>query len=196
MKKQRQLQLIIVGLITQLALAPCISHAYQPNLYAEGLRAEFSGDYGLAVHKYELSAQSGLSDAKFVLGRLYRDVYGDAENSFKWFLEAAKQGNAFAQYEVATLYRHGNEVVTQDAEQAIKWLRAAAKRGSGQAAYALFEIVTDENEAVTWLQIAADRGVVDAMNELGNAYNNGAYGFNVDNSLGQKWLEEAARSQE
>lgn len=172
------------------------SYGGQPNFYAAGIQAENAGNYVEAISQYEIAAKSGLKDAKYALGRIYRDVYGDMDNSFKWFLEAAKQGDAFAQYEVGMLYRYGNAVVPQDLEQAKQWLTLATKRRRSKAAYALFEMADSDDEALMWLQQAAKWGVTDAMEKLGHAYKNGMYGLEINLSLSQHWLEQATQAKE
>jgi len=67
-----------------------------------------------------------LKDAKFALGRLYRDVYGDAVESFKWFMEAAQQGDIFAQYEIGLIYLNGSIATAPDMQKAKEWLHSAA----------------------------------------------------------------------
>jgi len=187
--------IIAAGLIAQ-AFVPIPAFSGEPNRYAEGIHAEMAGQYVLAIDRYTLSAKTGLSDAKLALGRLYRDVYGDADNSFKWFKQAAEQGNIFAQFELGVLYQQGSAAVIPDRDQATKWLTTAANRGHSQAAYALFEMATEDTEALRRLQQAANHGVVDAMQRLGTAYRYGEFGLNVDLTKSQEWLERAILAQE
>ena len=109
--KYQRISKSIIGITASLVLTSQV-FATTPNLYAQGIQAEMSGDTSLAIEKYLLSAKAGLSDAKYALGRLYRDVNGNEAEAFKWFMDAAKQGNTFAQYEVGMTYRRGNSVIT------------------------------------------------------------------------------------
>lgn len=170
--------------------------AAEQNFYAEGLQAEALGNINLAIEKYEESAATGLSDAKFALGRLYRDSYADDKNSFQWFLESAKQGNNFAQYEVGMLYLIGNSFVIQSTDEAAKWLTQAANRGKiGDAAYELFKLSTTDSEKQSWLLKSSEYGVPEAMKKLSDAYKTGNYGFTADDEKAAKWKQEASRLQ-
>lgn len=187
---------ILFSALMFLSFFPYNTHAKQPNYYAEGLNAEFSGNQNIAVEKYELAAHAGLSDAKFALGRLYRDTYGDETLSFKWFMAAAKQGNAFAQYEIGIIYRDGNSNIQQDITLAQKWLSAAASHNNTDAVFALFEMSNNDEQAIKWLKKAAALGNRNAMLKLADAYNNGEYGLDIDLNLEQKWKDQAMRTQE
>ena len=54
------------------------------------------------------------------------------EGSFEYYLKAAKQGDAEAQYNLGVCYRNGYGVEKNPAE-AVKWLRKAADQGDAQA---------------------------------------------------------------
>lgn len=90
-------------------------------------------------------AESGSPDAQYELGNIY--FYGiddfmvnfDRKKSFKWFLEAAKQGHAYAEYMVATAYDNGRVDeergygVKKDIDKAIEWYTKSAKKGVEEA---------------------------------------------------------------
>lgn len=186
----------ILSVLLIINLTATYSFASEANLYAKGLQAEQLGDITLAVENYKKSAMQGLSDSKFALGRIYRDSYNDDNSSFKWFLDAAKQGNGFAQYEVGMIYSRGNSITTSDHEKAKKWLLMAVNSNkSKEAAYELFLIVSD-TEKQSWLLKAAKYGSFEAMKKLSEAYRDGSYGLQIDNKKSTYWLDEANREQE
>ena len=105
MKKNKNLILLFLsGAILLLGFS---SYAAELNSYGKGLQAELAGDYQTAIVHYTKSANEGLSDAGFALGRTYRTL-GDHSASMKWFLRAATAGNQFAQYEVGLIYLNGS----------------------------------------------------------------------------------------
>ncbi|WP_261334477.1 tetratricopeptide repeat protein [Rhizobium leguminosarum] len=52
----------------------------------------------------------------------------DAQKSFVWYLKAAENGSAKAQYCVGLLYERG-EGTAQDSREAVHWFKAAAENG-------------------------------------------------------------------
>jgi TPR repeat protein len=195
MNKQKSISMIAVMLSNLICTIPAFGS--EPNWYARGLQAEYSGNTELAVDAYKKSAAQGLKDAKFALGRLYRDAYSNAAESFKWFLEAAQQGDIFAQYEIGLIYLNGSEAAAPDIEKAKDWLHSAAANGNhGNAAYELFRLLSTDEEASKWLQLAAKQGVIKAMQTLGEAYSKGLYGLPLDNAMSQEWLDRASLTKE
>lgn len=94
---------------------------------------------------FKALAESGSSDAQYMLGNIY--FYGiddfmvnfDRKKSFKWFMEAAEQGHGYAQYAVATAYDNGRVDeergygVKKDVEKAVEWYKKSAKQGVKEA---------------------------------------------------------------
>ena len=184
-----------IGLATLLAFSH-FSHASPPNYYAQGLQAETSGNHSVAIEKYSYAAKQGLSDAKFALGRLYRDIYSDDKNSFKWFMEAAKQGNSFAQYEIGRIYISGSSEVSADKKEAMKWLLSAESHNSSKdVAYALFGLSTS-NDKQSWLIKAAKRNHIGAIKELIESYQIGKYGLSIDQEKVALWKQEVRKIEE
>jgi len=102
-----------------------------------------------------------------------------AAPDFDETMAAAKQGEAYAQYNLGVMYDFGNGVPENDAE-AVKWYRKAADQGLADAQYNLgvmydFGRGVPENdaEAVKWYRKAADQGYVTAQYNLGNMYVHG-----------------------
>lgn len=177
-------------------ISPQLAFSKDPNYYALGLQAEFSGNTQEALEQYTFAAEEGLPDAKFALGRLYRDIFADYESSFEWFKKAAEQGNVYAQYELGQIYRNDTST-EEDLALAIKWFTHAAEEGKhGEAAYALFDISELEQDKLRWLQQSADQGVVQAMLKLGEVYENGELGLQVNIDLAHHWFNQATNAQE
>ena len=104
------------------AEAECsIAHAYE---FGTGVEA----DYEEAVKWYEKAAEQGCKEAIRELGFAYRT--GDLhlcpsdEKSFYYYMEAAKQGDAFSQTRIADFYMEG-EGVRKNQKEAEKWYRKA-----------------------------------------------------------------------
>ena len=93
--------------------------------------------------------------------------------------EAAKQGNAEAQYRLAYSYFEGNGV-EKDYVEAYKWFRKAAEQGNADAqsmvGYCYFcGIGVEKNlvEAYKWFRKAAEQGHAVAQHNLGFYYEEG-----------------------
>lgn len=84
--------------------------------------------------------------------------------SFQETLEAAEQGNVFAQYSLAVMY-HNGKGVPQDYKAAVKWYRKAAEQGYafaqlnlGVMYYKGQGVPQDYKAAYAWFNIAAAQG--------------------------------------
>ena len=180
-----------------LLCASTLSLAETANWYALGLKYERNGQYQEAIDSYTKASDSGLSDAKLALGRLYRDKMGDYELSFDWFLSAARSGNSFAQYEVGYMYAYGTPHLTPDVKEAEEWFLKANRRGRVKnSAYELFKISSTNEDRFKWLMQAAEAGNIEAMIRLSEAYDIGLYGVSVDRASGVYFSEQAIGSNE
>ncbi|MHC8509520.1 MAG: tetratricopeptide repeat protein [Rhodospirillales bacterium] len=87
--------------------------------------------------------------------------------------EAAKGGDANAQYHLGRMHLQGYGV-TKSVEAAVKWWRAAAEQGHAGAQYELGVLYAegaegvpkDSAEAVKWFRAAAEQGHEEALNAL------------------------------
>jgi len=111
--------------------------------------------------------------------------------------DAAEQGQAAAQAQLALRYRTG-EGVPRDMAQAIAWYRKAAEQGDAAAQFALAEIYVkgpevaqDFVEAAAWAKRAAAQGHADAQNYLAVMYDNGD-GLPRDPERALLWYRKAA----
>jgi TPR repeat protein len=99
-----------------------------------------------------------------------------AAPDFDETMTAAKQGHAYAQYNLGLMYAKGIGVPENDAE-AVKWYRKAADQGYADAQFNLglmYEfgegVPENDAEAVKWYRKAADQGDADAQHNLGAMY--------------------------
>jgi uncharacterized protein len=112
--------------------------------------------------------------------------------------EAAKQGDARAQFNLGYAYDFG-EGVAKDQVEAVKWYRVAAEQGNATAqnnlGYAYFTgegVAKDAVESVKWWRKAAEQGIPAARHSLGKAYFTGE-GVAKDAVEGVKWWRKASR---
>jgi hypothetical protein len=99
------------------------------------------------------------------------ELEGDSTEAFRWFLRAADQGLAEAQYQVGLAYSEGLGV-EPDPRKAVIWLARAAAQGYAAAyfdlgvAYATGSgVEADHRKAVEWFQRGAAQG--HALSECG-----------------------------
>ena len=94
------------------------------------------------------------------------------EIAFSHFLDAARKGNALAQYQAGIMLSLG-EGTSRDTKAALSWLRASALQGYAEARLALGALCAegegtpqDKAEAVNWLREAAAKGNTRAQSIL------------------------------
>jgi uncharacterized protein len=98
------------------------------------------------------------------LGSLYdagKGVKQDRVEAVRWYVKAADQGNAAAEFNLAAKYESG-EGVPQDYVEATRWYQKAADQGNVNAQFSLGMIYAqgqvvkrDYVEAYMWLNLAA-----------------------------------------
>ncbi len=90
------------------------------------------------VRYMQMAAEKGFAPAQYKLGSMYDKGQGvpqDWEQSFHWYLQAANQGNAIAQFNVGNAYFIGGQGVNKDIDQAFIWLKKSADIGYYGAQY-------------------------------------------------------------
>ena len=119
----------------------------------------------------------------------------------KFFIQAAEQGNADAQFNLGVCYEKGYGV-PQDYNKAVEWYRKAAEQGHAIAQCSLgycydegYGVPQDYNKAVEWYRKAAEQGDAIAQCNLGYCYYNG-YGVTQDYNKAVEWYRKAARQGE
>jgi len=118
-------------------------------------------------------------------------------------LNAAKQGDADAQFNLGVMYEEGNgDKRVFDYSEAAKWYRKAAEQGNAKAQFKLGRMIYineiaegvkhDSTEASTvWYRKAAEQGYDLAQYELARAYEHGS-GVKQDYAEALKWYQKAA----
>jgi hypothetical protein len=93
----------------------------------------------------------------------------DYKQAFKWYMKAAEQGYASAQYNLGSMYNNG-QGTPQDYKQAIKWYTKAAEQGDASAQYNLGlmyyngqGVIPNNKYAYAWFSLAAISGLKDAI---------------------------------
>ena len=114
-----------------------------------------------------------------------------------WLREAALQGLANAQYNLAALSEKGLGV-QQDSLAALLWYLDAAEQGHVLAQYSVGiayargrGILQDYFEAERWLRKAAEQGLARAQYELGALHENG-FGVPKNDDVAFKWYSLAS----
>ncbi len=117
------------------------------------------------------------------------------EDASRWFHEAAKEGEARAQFLLARMYSQGHGV-ERNARQAAHWYRMAAEQGYAPALNALGYmyatgrgIAADRKKAAHWFSEAARQGMEMADDNL-NRLKRGGNGFGLLNMA----IEHGART--
>ena len=111
-------------------------------------------------------------------------------------IEQAKSGVAFAQFQLGTMYEHGDGVGV-DIDRAIFWYELAAKQGYVDAQFNLGNIyhahVKDDRKSAYWFEKAADLGDKEAQYNIALDYYEGI-GVEKDLEKSFKWMEKAAKN--
>lgn len=142
---------------------------------------EMMDDSATGFKYYRISARMGCVKAQFRLGWAYSDGWGDdikanPMESYRWYLEAARQGCLDSMDSIGDIFRWG-EGFEKDPVVAVEWYRKAAKRGCefsqvklGDCYYKGEGVNQDYEEACRWYSLAATNGHIDAQYSLGKCY--------------------------
>ena len=137
-------------------------------------------DYQQAINWYQRTASNGYAHASNALGICYcrgMGVHLDLEKGYELQLKAAQDDCRIAQWNTAYNYLHGIGT-KQDIKEGFNWTQKAARGGIAPAQCAMakyyaqgkndFEI--DLLQAEKWYRLAISSGSLDAMYQLGKAY--------------------------
>ena len=125
------------------------------------------------------SAEQGDATAQFLLGAMYADGRGVAQDdvtAVEWYRKSAEQGDTTAQLYLGAMYAVGRGVA-QDDVTAVEWYRKSAEQGDTTAQlylgamYAVGRgVAQDDVTAVEWYRRSAEQGNAPAQCNLGVAY--------------------------
>lgn len=198
MLKRHQFLLVLA---TACVLSACSlgRTALPDNAYLEslGIRARQASDLA-AISELQRWSQQHLVTAQRELGLSLARTEDKYPDAVFWLLEAARQGDAEAQFQIAEAYFHARLGLQKQSAQAYRWYQAAAAQNDHKAALMLARMakygdgtVASTVTSLKWLQRAAELGNAQAMFLLSNAYEHGE-GVNADPALAREWLEKAA----
>ena len=177
-----------------LGKTPVPNNAYLESL---GIRARQASDFA-AVSELTRWSKQQVVTAQRELGLSLGNTEDRYPDAVFWLLEAARQGDAEAQFEIAEAYFHARLGLQKQSVQAFRWYQAAAAQNDHKAALMLARMakygdgtVASVANSLKWLQRAAELGNAQAMFLLSNAYEHGE-GVNADPALAREWLEKAA----
>lgn len=138
-------------------------------MYISGVGAPKNDD--LAFDCFSKAARAGEARGQNGMGRVLY-ARGEHEEAFKWFREAAQQGFANAQHNLAEMYEDG-EGVEEDAEMAATWFRKAAEQDSPDSQLKMgmlyqggHGVPKSKVKAYQWLLLAHANGEPDATSEV------------------------------
>ena len=121
----------------------------------------------------------------------------DHKEAFRYFTEAAQEGNAEAEFNLGVMYDLG-QGVGQDYGKAAEWYRKAAEQGNpqaqinlGAAYYSGEGVGQDHAKAVECYRKAAEQGNAGAQYTLGRMYHLGQ-GVGQDYGKSVEWYRKAA----
>ena len=157
------------------------------------------------LSKLKTDANAGIAAAQYWYGTLFdpsEPVTSATQKSWAnakyWYLKAAEQGYADAQYNLGVMYDQGQGVPQNEAEAA-KWYRNAAKQGVADAQINLGfmydhgqGVPQNYAEAEKWYTKAAKQGVAVAQYNLGIMYFHGQ-GVPQNYAEAEKWYTKAAK---
>lgn len=137
-------------------------------------------DDKLAADYFRKAAEGGSAVGQMNLGNILlagQGVEKNPEEGLRWLVKSAEQGFLRAQTHLAQLYVTRDSGVPLDYEQAAKWVQKAVDQDDPSALnlYGVLlrdglGIKKDPVEAVPLFQRSADKGILKAYLNLGNAY--------------------------
>lgn len=144
---------------------------------------------------YKMAAQKGDEDAKEALAGENPQV--PISKTAQEYMDKAKKGDPYYQYELGKLYQSG-EGVPQDYALAVKWFLEASSNGYSDADFELgvhyqegWGVPQNFATAAEWYRKLAEMGDDTSQNNLGSCYLQGEDGIQ-DFSKAFKWFKKSA----
>lgn len=172
----------------------------------------FEGKNGMQENKEKafaiscLAALEGDAVSSARAGQCLLEGIGTEKNlneSFMYFLHAAKKNHRYAQYKVGLFYKDENVsdiIVPYNPVTGNEWMQKAADNGVPEAMHNLGcayiqgnGVIYDLDKAFYWFQKGAEKGYLYSMQSLILFYD-GQHGYKyADDNLTGYWLNEAAK---
>lgn len=148
----------------------------------------------------QMTAESLPEKPQYDFGIQYQYVDGnEIQDSIKlkqWLDAAALQGDAGAEFDLATLYQNSIGI-EHNSQLAKQWYEKSAQQGNADAQYALgcyyfygYAGEQDYAKAKVWYEKAALQGDVRAQLQLGLMFTNG-YGVEKDYQQAKSWFDKS-----
>ena len=161
-----------------------------------------NGDYAHAFRLFEPLAANGDANAQFMLGLMYANGHGVAQNFYeaaKMYRRAGNQGHIGAQVNLGSLFDECLGNGPCNSEEAANWYRRAADSGDAVAQYNLGVmygigrgVAEDEWTAKILFRKSAEQGYAPAQYNLAVSYERGL-GGPVDRIEAYAWYDLAAQ---
>ena len=117
------------------------------------------------------------------------DIYRTFPHLTAYLIQSAENGDADAQFTLASAYLYGYGV-PRDRKEASKWCRAAAEQGNAWAQMALGKGSRNDEISIFWLTKAAEQGLAEAQYWLADKYEHLANGFHRIDADGNRYDED------
>ena len=177
---------------------PGLPEPLSPEAMAKAAELQ-AADCKVAVEKKSKATANKAEDAESCYRTAEDYYYGnngkpeDEEKAVKWYLKAAEQGHAKAQYMIGECYFAGRGV-DEDEDEAAEWYLKAAEQGHAKAQFELgriYYLADGYDEAAQWYLEAAKQGHAEAQQQIGVFYEYG-WGVPSDDDEAEKWYLKAA----
>ncbi|KAG0373407.1 hypothetical protein BGX24_011744 [Mortierella sp. AD032] len=136
-----------------------------------------------------MNARLGDMHAQNALGEMYdngREVHQDYQAAMDWYLKAAEQDLARAQFNIGDMYDYGRGLRKASAQD-----YAPAHRSVGQLYQHGLGVLQDFDESMNWYIKAANQGDAAAQASIGLLYQDG-HGVPQDYTKAMYWYRKAA----
>jgi TPR repeat protein len=188
---------------------------YLADCYGQG-QLGLEPDTKEAFSLYQAAAKAGHPQAAYrtaVCCEMGPDEGGGTRKDFpkavQWYRRAATLGDTAAMFKIGVVLLKGLLGEQKNVAEAINWLKRAAERADKDTPHALHElaglydtgntapeirnkIVADDSYALELLERAAALGYKFSQFRLGQAYEYGHLGLDIDNRLSITWYTRAA----
>ncbi len=140
--------------------------------------------------QFELDIIAAKPGVERGLANFNRSNYSSAMEELKPF---AEKGDARAQYALGVMYEYGDPWVRQDKALALKWIQLAFNQNNADAQlWFASNFEKNPSEKLRLYRLSAAQGNAKAMFWLGNTYEFGQYGVDLNLNEAMTWYVRAA----